>query len=980
MRPDLVDTSGPSLTSLDSAFSRGVSSGVVQPVDKLHPGRAGFLALIIVGSVLTALRAQSDLALGFRNVPSDARLRMYWRVFGPAWTRPEIDRQLAIIKAVGLGGVTVYFLYPVALDDPGRGIVNERFGSPEFLRDFGYAARKAASLGLRFSVNGGTGWPYGGPTVTPYDAAQRLREVRVAAGKDPEEALRLAEGEHLVAAFVDGRDMTATVLNRRPTDRLTGELRAYISGPTGMQVKRASFGGEGAVLNHYDASRLTKWLETCVKPLLDAAPGKVEGIGCDSLEVYHSNWTDDLPQEFKKRRGYDIIPHLPELFDDAAATSRGLRFDFWRTLAELTEERFTRTLGQWCDRHGVKLEMEPYGSPPNPMTAAANIAIPTGEHYEWKGFAVQRYVASMAHINGKPVIGAEAWTWAGLPNRLGDSLSDIKLVSDMTFLLGANDLTGVDFPYSPESAGSPGWMPYYGPVMGVANPQWKFFPALAAYLNRCQWMLRQGEPVRKIGVYLPVEDAFSAGQLDQMLLDFAVRDRLATGHPTSEFGLKNGLVHHSDLLHGLIRAGYDFDGLDFWAVTRLGRTKGARLEVGKAAYEAIVLPNLELMETDAMERIAAFCQAGGTVVASGRLPGQAPGFGREGDGEKLLRLLADVFGPNPIPGRPHPCGRGRGIFVATAGDAAPALERFVVSNVIFTPRPETVGFVHRRVVGRDIYFFANVGPDDVRLNVEFPGGPRRIEIWDAMDGTIRLAAAWGSKIEIAIPARGSIFVVAGGETPDALPPHASVDAGTAFATAIDKSGQPGSAGSAVPARESKSGTPSFAHGRTTDLERIDLNLGWSLTFEGPDAPPPAKLQTLMSWTELPGGRFFSGSGIYRASFDWPGPVHDRCVLRFEQIREAAEVKLNGRVLGVLFNPPWAVDIAGALRQGRNDFEITVVNLSLNRFLGLPDEDLGPLRARFGVRFSAPEEKKVVSEPWPSGLIGRVWLEFQPGLK
>ena len=923
-------------------------------MSKPHFPLAAIIGLFLLVPALATEPARPSLADGFRDVPASARLRMYWRVFGPAWTAPEIDRQLGIMKAAGLGGTTVYFLYPVVLDDPARGIVNERFGSPEFLRDFGYAARKAAELGLRFSVNGGTGWPYGGPAVSPADAAQRLREIRAVNGTDPREALRLAEGESVVAAFLDGRDATADVRHGLPAGPLSGDLRVYVTGPAGMQVKRPSYGGEGPALNHYDAGALGRWLDASVQPLLDAAPGLVEGIGCDSLEVYHLNWTADLPREFEKRRGYDLLPRLPELYDDAAAASRGLRFDFWRTLSELTEERFTRTLGDWSRRRGLELEMEPYGTPPNPMTAAARISIPTGEHYEWKGLAVQRYVASMAHISGRRVVGAEAWTWAGLPNRLADSLSDIKLVSDMTFLLGANDLTGVDFPYSPESAGSPGWMPYYGPVMGAASPQWKFFPALVAYLNRCQWMLRQGEPVRKVAVYLPVEDAFSAGPVDQMLLDFAVRDRLATGHPTSEFGLKNGLKHHSDLLHGLIRAGYDFDGLDFWAVTRLGRARGGRLEVGPAAYEAVILPALEFMDAEAMERIAAFCRTGGTVVASGRLPEMASGEGREGGSTKLRKLLAEVFGAKPVAGRRHACGKGQGIFIAQAKEAAEVLAGRVAPSVRMAPRPETVGFAHRRVNNRDVYFFANVGPDDVRFDAQFPGGPRRMEIWDAMGGKIRLAAASASRLDLAIPARGSIFVVAGGATPDAEPLDRRIDVGAS-------SHMEASAAGKAPA---------------PNVEYVAIDPEWSLTFEGPDAPPPAKLQSLISWTELSGGKYFSGTGVYRASFDWAKPGPGRCVLRFDQVREAAEVKLNGRSLGVIFNPPWIVDAGQALRQGRNDIEITVVNLPLNRFLGLPDEDLGPLRAKFGGRFSAPEEKKVAGGPAPSGLMGAVWIEVR----
>ena len=896
------------------------------------------LVLVLLGLAVTGLGAQPDPAIGFRNVPNEARLRMYWRIFGPAWTEPEAGRQLVLLKEAGLGGVTAYFLYPVALDDPSRGIVNERFGSREFLQTFAYAARRASSLGLRFSVNGGTGWPFGGPTVSPSNAAQQLREVRVAKGKRAREALKLAAHEQIVAAFLDGRDVTEDIARGRIRGPLTGELRAYISGPTGMNVKRAAYGGEGAVLSPYDSRALEQWLEACVKPLLDAAPGLIESVGCDSLEVYHSNWTDGLPDEFKKRRGYDLIPHLPALFDDAAPSHGDLRYDLWRTLAELTEERFTRTLGEFCRRRGVNLEMEPYGTPPNPETAAKYISIPTGEHYEWKGFAVQRYVASMAHVCGRPVVGSEAWTWAGLPNRLADSLSDLKLVSDMAFLCGANDLTGVDFPYSPQAAGSPGWMPYYGPVMGEANPQWRFFPALVSYLNRCQWLLRQGEPIRKVAVYLPVEDSLAAGTVDQMTLDFAIRDRLASGHPTSEFGLANALKHHSDLIFGLISAGYDFDGLDMWALNRLGRTRSARLAVGEAAYEGLVLPDLERMDVDALERIADFCRAGGTVVAAGRLPDRDPGLGRERGSQRVKTLVRDIFGENPAAGKPHPCGRGRGVFVLSDGQAAEALAAFVAPSVTLTPRPATVGFVHRRFAGRDIFFLVNVGPDPVSFEAEFHCPQKQFEFWDALNGRIRKAAATGSKVALNVPARGSMFVVAGNLTPEAEPEEVVEEGAT--------------------------------------IERTKLDLDWSLSFEGPDAPSPVKLQSLRSWTELPDGKFFSGAGTYRASLSWSGSESDRSALRFDQVREAAEVRLNGKSLGIIFGPPYVVDLSSALKQGANELEVTVVNPPLNRFLGLPDEDLGPLRAKFGTRFGAPEEKKISSGPADSGLIGDVWLEIR----
>ena len=89
------------------------------------------------------------------------------------------------------------------------------------------------------------------------------------------------------------------------------------------------------------------------------------------------------------------------------------RFAFWRTLSEMTAERFTHEVSRWSHRHGVRLEMEAYGTPPNPLSAARDIDVPTGEQYEWRGFSLSRLAASGAHLAGKRVVGAEAWTRSG---------------------------------------------------------------------------------------------------------------------------------------------------------------------------------------------------------------------------------------------------------------------------------------------------------------------------------------------------------------------------------------------------------------------------------------------------------------------------------------------------------------------------------------------------------------------------------------
>jgi hypothetical protein len=874
-------------------------------------------------------KATDKLADGFRNVPNESRMRMIWHVFGPAWTKAEIDRQLDVLKKAGLGGTTFYPIYPVVLDDPDHGVVNLRFGSPAFLDTFAFAARKAKEKGLSFGFNAGTGWPYGGPTVKGNDAAHRLSKKTVPAGTALPGGLKLKEGESVLAANLAGKPVELADVET-PT---TGPLDVYIVGPTGMQVKRPSFGGEGHVLTHFSAQALERYLAATVDPMLKAAPGLSRTIGCDSFEVYNSNWVQTLPTEFRKRRGYDLREHLPELFERKTTAGKALRFDLWRTLAELTEEQFIKPLGAYAARNGLKLEVQAYGTPATPMTCFRYIDLPMGEHLECKGWTPQKYVASGANQHGKNRVRAEAWTWIGIPDRLGDSLGDLKLASDMTFLEGANDFSGTDFPYSPRSAGSPGWQPYYGPSINENNPQWTFFPKLVEYVNRCQWLLQQGKPVRNVAVYMPVEDVFANGPVDNSDLESASREWFRTGEATSEFGLGKAIKHRSDLLWRLVTSGFDYDFVDFWSLNRLGKCRGGRLEIGNARYSAIVLPNLETMDIEAARKVHAFSEAGGIVMATRRLPDHVAGFGHEAESAELRGLMADMFGVPPTNGVFHSTG-GWAVFVSEDRDAGTFLQCVTKPDVAFYPEQTTVGFVHRRAGDADIYFFSNIGPDPVSFQAGFAGAKGRIELWDPLTGGITVPDSSGL-LNLTLDPRGSIFAVVGRTTASALP--------------------------AV---------------RTEQFRTVELASKWHVSFDGPDAPGPCDVDTPASWTGMPGAKYSSGVATYSTSFEWQGEIPARVLVQFDDVREAAEVILNGQTMGVMLNKPWQADVTKGLRAGENKLEVRVANLLVNRFIGQPDQDLAPLRAVYGNRFPDPQEKKVVKEPKPSGLIGGVRLVLE----
>ena len=142
--------------------------------------------------------AVANLQERFRKPPEDSKLMMRWWWFGPAVTAEELDREMRLMKEAGIGGFEVQPVYPLTLDDPGKGLANLRYLSPEFLDAVRSTACAAQQLGLRMDMTLGSGWPFGGPHITPELAAEHLRCLRfpVEVGSRRIQAPRLARISH----------------------------------------------------------------------------------------------------------------------------------------------------------------------------------------------------------------------------------------------------------------------------------------------------------------------------------------------------------------------------------------------------------------------------------------------------------------------------------------------------------------------------------------------------------------------------------------------------------------------------------------------------------------------------------------------------------------------------------------------------------------------------------------------------------------
>src|SRR5215471_737482 len=123
------------------------------------------IPLLLFRAYAFAADTPADLRRVFEHPPDDARIMMRWWWFGPAVTKPELAREMRLMKEGGIGGFEVQPVYPLALDDPETGFRNLPYLSPEFLDALKFTAQKAKELGLRMDLTLCSGWPYGGPHI-----------------------------------------------------------------------------------------------------------------------------------------------------------------------------------------------------------------------------------------------------------------------------------------------------------------------------------------------------------------------------------------------------------------------------------------------------------------------------------------------------------------------------------------------------------------------------------------------------------------------------------------------------------------------------------------------------------------------------------------------------------------------------------------------------------------------------------------------
>ncbi|GGF38987.1 hypothetical protein GCM10010922_12930 [Microbacterium sorbitolivorans] len=537
----------------------------------------------------------TELSEKFRTPPREAAPMMRWWWFGPAQTPERIRRELTAMRDAGLRGAEVSYVYPMAEE-------GDLFLSEPFLQNLRHAGEVADELGLRLDITLGSGWSYGGAHIGPGHAARTLHWERfeIAPGAQRIPIPAAWPGDELVGAYLGDGSIQEAPDDVRPLAWDADGIRIpagagprvvlfAISRLTGQNVKRAARGIEGPVLDHYSEAAIRHHIDVVAEPLVNAV-ARIGSVFCDSLEVYHGDWTPLFPQEFEARRGYPLLPELWKLDVDDAGSAR-LRADMGQTRTELYEDRFLMPLQAWARSKGVPLRVQGYGEPPAAVSSYRFVDQIEGEGWGWRDITQTRWASSGARVCGVTVVSSETWTWNHSPSFRATPL-DLAGEVHEHILCGINQFFGHGWPSTPADGPGVGNVFYAAAALDDRNAWWPVAPDLWSYIARLSWIMRQGTRIARVGLYVPIRD------IDASLegLDLSRRARTWIG---------------SAIPAAIRDAGHDFDLFDDASTAFLAPD----------AFDVIVLPRAS--EVPSAEWIRRARAAGALVIAVDRAPGDA---------------------------------------------------------------------------------------------------------------------------------------------------------------------------------------------------------------------------------------------------------------------------------------------------------------------------------------------------------------------
>ena len=882
------------------------------------------LALLLVAS--SAFGAD----VNWPTITSQNRPWTYWWWMGSAVDEANLTRELEDFSEAGFGGVHIIPIYGA------KGYESQfiNYLTPTWMSRLGYTTSEASRLNLGVDMSTGTGWCFGGPTVSGDDSGAQVvhNTYEVAAGQKLTQTFDPQKTQALVAYGNSGEvvDLTSLIAEDGTVNWIAPSYPwtvHYVSQKTtGQMVKRAAPGGAGYMLNPFSGQAMTNYLKWFDDAFDDYTGIMPRSMYHDSYE-YSSQWSQELFDEFEARCGYRLQTQLPALFGEGSSdTIARVKYDYRRTASEMIAENYIGQWDSWAGEKGMLTRNQAHGSPGNLLDLYAAADIPETEMFHNdRDPLIAKFASSAAHVMDKSLVSAETGTW--LNEHFTSTLADIKYLVDDMFIGGVNHVVYHGSAYSPEEAGSPGWVFYASTEMNSRNAIWHDVPALNEYVARTQSITQSDEPDNDILVYWPIADQWhNTSGLQQQL----------SVHDTSWFN--NYTI--GKVANNLWGQGYTFDYVSDNQITQAAMSpEGITMPGGD--YQVVVVPDCNLIPVETWEQLFVLAENGATVIFQNGLPEDVPGLGSLGQRRVLFNSRLNSLQLQTVTeGVLQQAIVGSGEFLV--GDLQAALETAQVQRESMVDVAGIEFIRYANDSGND-YFIANRGNTSMSQWVPIATAAQSVLLMDPLSGKtgaglVRTNEAGQTEVFLQLK---------GGES-------------TILRTFANETISTNAWRYLLPA-----GNPVSMTG-TWQVEFID---------GGPVLPESFQTATLGSWTEQadPEAKRFAGTARYSITFDKPAQEAEAWVLDLGDVAQSARVFLNGKLLGTLFTS-FQIELEDLQPTG-NFLEVEVTNLSANYIRDLDIRGVG-WKTFYDINFVNVDYRTFDASSWPirdSGLLGPVQL-------
>jgi hypothetical protein len=507
--------------------------------------------------------------------------------------------------------------------------------------------------------------------------------------------------------------------------------------PTGTTNAPSAPQGKGYEIDKASSKIARFHFDKYVGELLRRVPEEnrsaLKYVIADSYEQGSQNWTDGFEKTFEGKFGYNPTAYLPvfagKVVNSVEESNRFL-WDLRRSVADAVAYEYVGGLRKVSNENNLKLWLENYGHwgfPSEFLMYGGQSDLVGGEFWNEGelGNIECKSGSSAAHIYGKPVTSAEAFTASGKAFQRHPAL--LKKRGDWSFTEGINHFVLHLYIHQPDDNRVPGINAWFSTEFNRHNTWFKQSKTWIDYLRRCQHLLQQGKYVADV-CYFIGEDA-----------------PMMTGARNPE-----------------LPEGYSYDYINAEVILdRLSVKDGKFVLPDGTSYSIMVLPPNKTMRPELLAKIEELVKLGGVIF--GQAPEKSPSLKNYPECDKqLMDLTAKLWNAAKYTDSGiRKYGDGK---VVDELDLQSTLETLGIHKDVVLNTEQPVLWTHRNMTGMEIYFLTNQSEDVINFEPSFRVNGMKPQLWDAVTGEIRALNEFTEKdgrisVPIKMEAHQSWFVV-----------------------------------------------------------------------------------------------------------------------------------------------------------------------------------------------------------------------------